>query len=342
MGLARISLTHYDFLLTMIASAKRYISPKNLMPSIETDPESSPGRRPKKNNGIAQALTMILAWVGGAGAAVAAAFWILKIVKPAQEPEIVETYPPSVVDVDDQPKFVQNVDSKKQQAQKANRPSEVVQVKPKAAKPKAAKPKAVKRPVVDRRNFQPPDMLGLTYCSFEGNSLKMSDFETAVVSRTGVLVDVDDLSIVNQAKGLRLAGFWETKTDQPYDFFLTSADVARVWIDGQVVLNKTTQSRNERVKASQTIAAGVHPVRIDLISSAGFDNFKLDVAGAGDKNRISLPGLLQPFQSAPSSLERLLYDLAKFPAPVASVVPLIESNQNSFAFESTEADRIGF
>ena len=56
------------------------------MQEIETGPVA-----PKKSSGgAAQALTMIVAWVGGAAAAAAVAFWILQYVRPPEDPNLAE------------------------------------------------------------------------------------------------------------------------------------------------------------------------------------------------------------------------------------------------------------
>ena len=81
------------------------------MPSIDTG-SKSPKVRPQKPSGGAQALTMILAWVGGAAAAVAAAFWILQLMKPPEEVKIAEAVRPAVREVDEQKRSIQKVERK--------------------------------------------------------------------------------------------------------------------------------------------------------------------------------------------------------------------------------------
>ena len=57
------------------------------MDEIETGPVA-----PRKSSGGAgQALAMIIAWVGGAAAAAAVAFWILQYMSPAEDPGLEET-----------------------------------------------------------------------------------------------------------------------------------------------------------------------------------------------------------------------------------------------------------
>ena len=290
------------------------------MTPIEIDPvgpvgpmgSGSPrGRRPKPS-GAAQAIWMILAWVGGAGAAVAVAFWILQYVKPAPDPVQV---------VNDRP----NVPKRDDQINKPTRPNKPKKIKPKS-KVKPVEPEPVKQ-LIDLKNFQRPEMPGLAYRYYEGESFGMSDFSAAAPSRSGVLVDIGDLPAAKESKGLRLEGFWETKTDQPCEFLLDSTNGARLYIDDQLVLDNTDQFKREPVEASRTIEPGKHDVQIDFILSAERGSYKLEVGGVGDPQRMDLTRLLQPFESEKlKSLESLQYELAKYPQPAFAVKPLVASN----------------
>ena len=302
------------------------------MPSIETGPRP-PAGRPKKSGGGSQALTMILAWVGGAAAAVAVAFWILQVVKPdpdPNDPEIAKADRPSVHENDDEGKDKKN-----------DRKKTVQNVKPKKRNPNKqrveVKPKAPKAVVVDRQNFQRPEMPGMTYRYFEGEPFTMSEFDTIPPSRSGVLISASDLSKVQEANGLQLEGFWETKTNQPCEFSLLSTNRARVWIDGRKILDNTDQFQPKRVMASMPVEAGVHAVRIDFVLSTSGGSFTLDVSAEGDPNRINLDQLLRPFESTqPDSLESIQYELAKYPKPVLEIKPLIESSRKAVSAQLIE------
>ena len=283
------------------------------MPLIETRPED-PEDRQRRPSGFAQALMMILAWVGGAAAAVVAAFWILEYVQPDQKVEQDDVNQPVAVSVD-KPK------------------KSYPRVKPKSApiKPKSApiKPEVTERAKVDRRNFQPPTTPGFMYRYYVNQSLRMQDFGKVTTHRQGMVYDRDALAQLKEATGLQLEGFWETKTEQACDFTLDSTNRGRLWIDGQLVLDNTTLVQPGPINGTRTIQPGIHNVRVECMPvtqghSVSLSRFQLDVAGAGSSNRINLDQLLRPFESPnPSSDERLQYELAKYPTKemVTAILP---------------------
>ena len=290
------------------------------MTEIETDPigpigpmgSGSSGGRRRKPSGGGQAITMILAWVGGAAAAVAVAFWVLQYVKPEPDPGPVVNN-----DLVTAPKE----DDQKRKQQRTARP----RVPSSEPKTNRAEPE---KPLIDRDNFQRAEKPGLSYRYFGGESFGMSDFSTATPSQAGVVVAIGDLPPAKDAKGLQLEGLWETKTEQPCDFALDSTNDARLYIDDQLVLDNTTQFKREVAKASRTIEPGKHNVRVEFVLSTQGGNYKLEVGGTGDPNRWSLADLLEPFDSTkPKSTETLQYELASYPASVFETKPLMANNR---------------
>jgi len=137
------------------------MTPIDIDPVDPIDPvgSRSPGGRPRKPSGGAQAIMMILAWVGGAAAAVAVAFWILQFVKPEPDPIPV---------VDKRPVNPEKDDSES----KPVKPVEQKPVKPEQKRDPVA-PKPTKQ-LVDLQNFQRPDRPGLKYGYYEGKSFGMA------------------------------------------------------------------------------------------------------------------------------------------------------------------------
>ena len=298
------------------------------MTPIETDPvgpvdSMGSGGRRRKPSGGAQAITMILAWVGGAAAAVAAAFWILQYVKPPQDPE---------PEVNDRPAIAQNHDgetkSLKSDKPKGNNPtskkSKLEKTETKPVEPKASKV------AIDAKNFLPPKKPGLKYRYYSGESFGMMDFATAAPSDEGMLVNIEDLPSAKEAKGLQLRGYWKTDSKQPCNFMLDSSNDARLWIDDQLVLDNTNQFQREPVKAARTIKPGIHAVRAEFVLSTEGGSFKLEVGESGNTSTSSLTRLLRPFEPKDmnNSINQIRYNLAKSPKPVAEVRSLIAKNRN--------------
>ena len=294
------------------------------MTPIDIDPvgpvgSGSPKGRRRKPSGGVQAITMILAWVGGAAAAVAVAFWILQFVKPAPDPNSLANDRSANSKKDDQKIKPQPVKRK------------VVPVKREPVQPKSTKP------LIDRENFQRPEMAGLTYRYYDGDSFGMSDFATATPSRSGVIVDLSDLPPPNEAKGLQLGGIWETKTEHPFDFLLDSTNGARVSIDGILILDNTAQFERKEVVETRTIESGRHRIQVNFILSNSKGSYKLEVGGAGDPNRWDLARLLQPFDSVePKSIQTLQYSLAKYGKPVFAAKALIAHSRKAVESGSVE------
>ena len=310
------------------------------MTPIETDPidpidpigpigSGNSGGRPRKPSGGAQAITMILAWVGGAAAAVAAAFWILQFVKPAARDPKPES--------NDRPAIAQNHDGKIRSPKSDKPKSDQVQsskqksdkLKPEKTETDPVKPNTNKV-AVDVKNFQRPKQPGLRYRYYSGESFGVSDFATAAPSRKGLIVKVEDLPNAKEAKGLQLKGYWKTESNQPCDFVLDSTNGARLWIDDQLVLDNTAQFQREPVKASRTIKPGMHAVRAEFVLSTQRGSFKLEVGASENTSRFNLTELLRPFEPKDmnNSINQIRYDLAKSPKPVADARSLIEKNRN--------------
>ena len=288
------------------------------MTPIETDPigpigpMGSGGRRRKPSGGV-QAITMIIAWVGGAAAAVAVAFWILQYVKPDPAPEPVAVQP-TVPE-----------ERRKETTPRPVRP-EVVKQERKANSVETES----KKSLVDQKNFQRSETPGLTYRYFEGESFGMSDFSSAAPSRSGVIVDIEDLPSANASTGLQLEGFWETKTEQSYDFVLDSTNEARLWIGGHPVADNTAQFNREPFEATRTIKPGLHKVVVEFVLSPERGSYKLTVGGTGDLQRVNLARLLKPFEvEKPKSLQGLQYELANYDVPSYGVKRLIASNREA-------------
>ena len=292
------------------------------MQEIETGPVA-----PKKSSGgAAQALTMIVAWVGGAAAAAAVAFWILQYVRPPEDPKLADT----------KPAVTQEIQERKE------RPRRVVpKSNPRKSEPVSTQPKPeVAPPKINRQNFQRPDSPGLVYRYYESDSFKMADFATVPATRSSMVTAITDLPVARKANGLQLEGYWKTQSDQPCDFVLDTTNDARLWIDDQLVLDNTNQFESAPVKATRTISSGMHRVRAEFLLKTQGGSFKLDVAGAGDSNRMNLDQLLRPFESdQPSSLEKLQYELASYPKPTVKAGSLVQSNRNavSTSFFETES-----
>ena len=301
------------------------------MQEIETGPVA-----PKKSSGgAAQALTMIVAWVGGAAAAAAVAFWILQYVRPPEDPNLAEKKL-----ADTEQAVTQEIPERKERPRRVEpKPN------PRKSEPVSTQPKPKVAPVkIDRQNFQRPDLPGLVYRYFESDSFGMKDFAKIPATRSSMLTAMGDLPIAREAKGLQLEGYWETQSDQPCDFVLDSTNDARLWIDDQLVLDNTNQFEPGPVKATRTISPGMHKVRAEFLLKTQGGSFTLDVAGAGDSNRMNLDQLLRPFASdQPSSLEKLHYELASYPKPTAEAGLLVRSNRKAVAtsFFETESETPG-
>ena len=298
------------------------------MQEIKTGPVA-----PKKSSGgAAQAVTMILAWVGGAAAAAAVAFWILQYVRPPEDPNLAEKKLADTNQTVAQERS-ERKERKRRVAPKSNpRKSERISTQPKTE---------VVTTKINQRNFQRPDSPGLVYRYFEGDSFGMKDFAKIPATRSSMLTAIGDLPVARKAKGLQLEGYWETQSDQPCDFVLDSTNDARLWIDDQLVLDNTNQFEPGPVKATRTISPGMHKVRAEFLLKTQGGTFTLDVAGAGDSNRMNLDRLLRPFESDQlSSFEKLQYELASYPKPTVEAGSLIRSNQKAVAtsFFETESD----
>ena len=291
------------------------MTPIEIDPDGPASPMGSGGRRPTPSGG-GQAITMIIAWVGGAVAAIAVAFWIIQYVKPEPKPQPV---------VKNDQLTIPKKDNRKKKRPQTTRPK----VPSSEQKTQRVEPK---KPSIDLDNFQRPEVPGLAYRYFVGESFGVSDFSKATPSRSGVIVDIVDLPPAKKATGLQLEGLWETKTLQSCDFLLDSTNDARLYIDDQLVLDNTSQFKREAAKASRTIQRGMHNVRVEFVLSAQGGSYKLEVGGTGDPNRWELAELLQPFGSEkPKSNDALQYELAKYPATVFEAKALMASNRKAVA-----------
>ena len=275
------------------------------MPLIETGPEA-PGRHKQNSNGAVQALIMILAWVGGAGAAIVAAYWILQYVNPSSDTGQGDVNPTVVESVNEE-----NTVDRKLRRKVARRAPD------RKSTSTNSKDKNLAR--VDRQNFQRPAMPGFMFRFYVKKPFRMKDFGKTAVHRSGVLFDRHDMIQISKLTGLQLEGFWDTKTEQACEFTLDSTNSGRLWIDGQLVLDNTTLFQPGPVKATRTIQPGVHNVRVESMAgtesqSVPLSSFQLKVAGVGSSNRKDLDQLLRPFESPGLSVqERLQYELAKYP-----------------------------
>ena len=275
------------------------------MPLIETGPEA-PGRHKQNSNGAVQALIMILAWVGGAGAAIVAAYWILQYVNPSSDTGQGDVNPTVVESVNEE-----NTVDRKLRRKVARRAPD------RKSTSTNSKDKNLAR--VDRQNFQRPAMPGFMFRFYVKKPFRMKDFGKTAVHRSGVLFDRHDMIQISELTGLQLEGFWDTKTEQACEFTLDSTNSGRLWIDGQLVLDNTTLFQPGPVKATRTIQPGVHNVRVESMpgtesQSVPLSSFQLKVAGVGSSNRKDLDQLLRPFESPGLSVqERLQYELAKYP-----------------------------
>ncbi len=87
---------------------------------------------------------------------------------------------------------------------------------------------------------------------------------------------------------IRWSGSIEAKTAGDYTFFADSDNVAKIIVDGETVVNKTTNARSE-VSGTKTLTAGNHAVIIEYSHNKGMSSMHVKWQGAGFAKQVIVP-----------------------------------------------------
>ena len=123
---------------------------------------------------------------------------------------------------------------------------------------------------------------GLALRRYEGDWNTLPDFDqltpvrTAVVSKVGL-----DPSPYPEYAGFRLTGTITVSKTDVYRFALTSDDGAKLWIDGNLIVDNDGLHGATELQGVAALAAGAHTIRVEYFNKTGGSALSLRFAGTG-------------------------------------------------------------
>ena len=123
---------------------------------------------------------------------------------------------------------------------------------------------------------------GLARLAFKGDWSKLPDFGAMTPAATGT---TDKVQLGEQPfpefVGLRLQGTVEVPATDVYRFSLLSDDGARLWIDGELVVDNDGLHSPEGRVGAVALAKGAHQLRVDYFNKTGGSALALSMARSG-------------------------------------------------------------
>jgi alpha-L-fucosidase len=131
---------------------------------------------------------------------------------------------------------------------------------------------------------------GLKLEEYTGSFSKVPDFRTLTPSRAAIA----DLFEPAEAEGIarRYTGFIQASETDLYRFALTSDDGARLWIDGQLVVDNDGLHAAETKVGTAPLAKGWHRIELAWFNGTGGRTLDLKMAPAGSEVKPVLPAML--------------------------------------------------
>lgn len=123
---------------------------------------------------------------------------------------------------------------------------------------------------------------GLTKLVYQGDWNKLPDFGALVAVETGTSEKVQlGVERFPEYTGLRLEGTISVDATGVYRFNLGSDDGARLWIDGELVVDHDGLHGPSGKTGAIALAKGAHAIRVDYFNKTGGAALSLSIAGSG-------------------------------------------------------------
>lgn len=136
------------------------------------------------------------------------------------------------------------------------------------------------------KNLEP----GLTYKYFEGNWLRLPNFDLLTPLKTGIIENfIFPSGIAEDNYGLDYQGYIKIPASGLYDFYLVSDDGSQLAIDGQVLVNNDGQHAAIEKKGTTFLSQGAHSIKVMYFEAAGQQNVNVYIEGTGIKKQ-EIPG----------------------------------------------------
>jgi alpha-N-arabinofuranosidase len=139
--------------------------------------------------------------------------------------------------------------------------------------------------VPEVKNLSP----GLKYDYFEGNWSSIPDFNQVKPLNSGIISNfMFPKDVRNENFGLSYIGYIKIQTNGIYDFFVTSDDGSKLYVDNkEIVTNDGLHAPIEK-QGSVLMGEGMHEIKVLFIQGGGGKSLDVNIEGPG-LNRQSIP-----------------------------------------------------
>ena len=111
---------------------------------------------------------------------------------------------------------------------------------------------------------------GLRAQVFELKPGSVNDLEGRSPVSTGITDKVGLKALTRRENvGLRVDGYIRIPEDARYQFYLSSDDGSRLWIDDQVIIDHDGMHGNDEKEGAAALRKGLHKIRVDFIQATG-------------------------------------------------------------------------
>jgi hypothetical protein len=129
---------------------------------------------------------------------------------------------------------------------------------------------------------------------YQGDWNELPDFGTMTPTSSGVATKVElGQERFPEYTGLRLEGTVEVPASRVYRFALNSDDGARLWIDGELVVDNDGLHGPTTKIGAIALAKGAHHLRIDYFNKTGGAALSLSMATSGQSFLEVSPSILR-------------------------------------------------
>jgi alpha-L-fucosidase len=128
---------------------------------------------------------------------------------------------------------------------------------------------------------------GLNYVVYNGEWSKLPDFDSLRSVVSGVSHGIDISSKKGSEKyGFIFEGFIKVPADGVYNFFISSDDGSKLFIDGNVLVDNDGLHGSNEKNAETPLAKGYHPIKILFFQNTGGDDLQVQWKGPGFEKQL--------------------------------------------------------
>ena len=119
--------------------------------------------------------------------------------------------------------------------------------------------------------FVDPKKNGISWHLYEGAFIKLPDFDSLEPIKQGITYQfsLDGIDLPETNFALQMESFIEITKDGEYEFYISSNDGSKLYIDNQMLIDNDGEHGPKQLSDSIYLKKGIHPIRVEYFQSGG-------------------------------------------------------------------------